>query len=120
MKYMLLIYGNEATGISPDSPDFAPYMAAYQVASDTYVKGGAMVAGEALEPTASATSVRVRNGKTQTTDGPFAETKEQLGGFYILECANLDEAIRYAAMIPDAQSGTVEIRPVMDLSGMGG
>ncbi len=120
MKYMLLIYGNEATGIMPDSPEFGPYMGGYKAATDTYVKDGVMVAGDALEPTMAATSVKVRAGKTQTMDGPFAETKEQLGGFYILDCKNLDEAIRYAAMIPDAKTGTVEIRPVMDLSGAGG
>jgi hypothetical protein len=116
MKYMLLIYGNEASGISPESPEFGPYMAQYKVATDTFVNDGVMVTGDALEPTPTATSVRVRKGKTQTMDGPFAETKEQLGGFYILECKNLDEAIRYAEMIPDAASGTVEIRPVMNLS----
>jgi hypothetical protein len=116
MKYMILIYGNEATGISPESPDFAPYMAQYKVATDTFIADGVMVTGDALEPTQTATSVRVRKGKTQTMDGPFAETKEQLGGFYILDCKSLDDAIRYAAMIPDAATGTIEIRPVMDLS----
>lgn len=120
MKYMLLIYGDESTGIAPDSPEFGPYMAGYNAATETYGKDGVMVGGEALEPTATATTVRVRAGKTQTMDGPFAETKEQLGGFYILDCGNLDDAIRYAAMIPDARTGTIEIRPVMDLSGLGG
>jgi hypothetical protein len=116
MKYMLLIYGDESKGMAPDSPDFGPYMAGYQKATTTYQKDGVMVAGEALHPTATATTVRVRKGKTQSMDGPFAETKEQLGGYYLLDCKNLDEAIRYAAMIPDAATGTVEIRPVMDLS----
>jgi hypothetical protein len=116
MKYMLLIYGNENAGIAPDSPDFGPYMAGYKKATDTFIADGVMVSGDALEPTPTATSVRVRKGKAQTIDGPFAETKEQLGGFYILDCKNLDDAIRYAAMIPDAATGTVEIRPVMDLS----
>jgi hypothetical protein len=113
MKYMLLIYGNETTGISPESPEFGPYMAGYQAATDTFRKDGVMVSGDALQPTATATSLRVRKGKSQTMDGPFAETKEQLGGFYILDCKSLDDAIRYAALIPDAATGTVEIRPVM-------
>ena len=113
MKYMILIYGNESTGINPAAPEFGPYMAGYQAATDTYRKDGVMVSGEALQPVATATSLRVRKGRNETMDGPFAETKEQLGGFYILDCANLDDAIRYAAMIPDAATGTVEIRPIM-------
>ncbi len=120
MKYMLLIYSAQDASPAYGSPEFGPYMAGYRAATDTYVKDGVMVSGDALEPTSAATSVKVRSGKTQTMDGPFAETKEQLGGFYMLDCKNLDEAIRYAAMIPDAKTGTVEIRPVMDLSGAGG
>ena len=72
-----------------------------------------MVAGDPLEPTATATTVRVRGGKTESTDGPFAETKEQLGGYYILDCKDLDEAIAYAARIPTAAFGSVEVRPIM-------
>jgi hypothetical protein len=71
------------------------------------------VTGEALQPTSTATTVRVRGGKMATTDGPFAETKEQLGGFYLLDCKNLDEAIEYAAKIPGASMGSVEIRPIV-------
>lgn len=115
MKYLILIYGNEASGISPESPEFGPYMADYVKATDTFNKEGAFVFSEALEPTAKATTVRVRKGKTETMDGPFAETKEQLGGFYVLNCKSLEDAIRYAAMIPDAKTGTIEIRPVMEL-----
>ena len=73
-----------------------------------------MLAGEALTPTATATTVRVRDGKTMTTDGPFAETKEQLGGFYVIKCENLDEAIEIAAMIPTAQDGSIEVRPIVE------
>lgn len=115
MKYMALIY--VAEGVSPayGSPEFGPHMGGYMKATERYKKDGAYVAGEALQPAATATSVRVRKGKTETMDGPFAETKEQLGGFYILDCANLDEAIAYASMIPDAALGTVEVRPVMNL-----
>ena len=78
-----------------------------------------MVAGDALMPVEMATSVRVRGGKTETMDGPFAETKEQLGGYYLLDCETLDDALKYAAMIPAADYGTVEVRPIMDLGDMG-
>lgn len=115
VKYLILIYGNEATGINPESSDFEPYMAAYTKATETFSNDGALVYSEALEPTTNATTVRVRKGRTETMDGPYAETKEQLGGFYVLNCKNLDDAIRYAAMLPDAATGTIEIRPVMDL-----
>lgn len=116
MKYMLLIYGAPETSPAPDSPEFGAYMEGYVKADETYKSDGVFLGGEALEGTETATSVRVRGGKTETMDGPFAETKEQLGGFYLLDCKNIDEAIRYAQMIPDAALGTVEIRPVMDVS----
>ncbi len=77
---------------------------------------GQYVAGEALHPSTTATTVRVRNGKTTTTDGPFAETKEQLGGFYIIDAADLNDALQIAARIPEATSGSIEVRPVMDFS----
>jgi hypothetical protein len=115
MKYLALIY--TPAGASPQygSPEFVSFMAAYQAANAVYARDGVMSAGEALQPTSTATTVRVRGGKTETMDGPFAETKEQLGGFYLFDCANLDDAIRYAAMIPSAAYGAVEIRPVMEL-----
>jgi hypothetical protein len=116
MKYMLLIYGNEnADGPQPGSPEFEAYMGEYFAFTEKVQKAGKYIAGEALQPTTTATSVLVRKSKTQSMDGPFAETKEQLGGFYILDCKDLDEAIALAAEIPDARTGTVEIRPVMDL-----
>lgn len=113
MKYMALIY--TAPGASPQhgTKEFEPYMAAYLKATETYKAKGVYVAGEALQPTATATSLRIRKGKTETMDGPFAETKEQLGGYYILDCKNLDEALKYAAMIPSAAHGTIEVRPLM-------
>lgn len=120
MKYMLLIYTAPDASPAPGAPEFEAYMGGYMSATQTYEKDGVMVSGEALEPTETATSLRIRGGKAETMDGPFAETKEQLGGYYILDCENLDEAIRYAAMIPDAAYGTVEIRPVMDLSKLPG
>jgi hypothetical protein len=113
MKYMALIYVDPANMTPPDSPDFGKMMAGYQMANETYHRDGVWVAGDALLPTSTATTVRVRNGKTESMDGPFAETKEQLGGYYIFDCASLDDAIRYAALIPGAASGAVEIRPIM-------
>jgi hypothetical protein len=114
MQYVLLIYGQEPSEAAPDDLMAAEYQAygeftAYLRARD------AMIAGEALEPTATATTVRVVDGKTLTTDGPFAETKEALGGFYLVEAADLDEAIRFAAMIPGARHGSIEIRPVLSV-----
>ncbi|MGG6893069.1 MULTISPECIES: YciI family protein [Rhizobium] len=107
MKYMALIY------FAPDaSPEFGPLMAAYQAANERFAKDGVLVAGDALEAASTATTVSVRDGRIETLDGPFAESKEQLGGFYIFDCANLDEAIRYAAMIPTATYGRVEVRPI--------
>ena len=87
---------------------------AYNVYSEEVSKSGAMLSGDALMPTNTATTVRVRNGKTLTTDGPFAETKEQLGGYYLMNCKNLDEAIALAARIPAASDGSIEIRPLME------
>jgi hypothetical protein len=112
MKYMALIYS--APGLSPQygTPEFGPFMAAYQAANERFAKDGVLVAGESLEATSTATTVSVRNGKTETLDGPFMESKEQLGGFYIFECNSLDDAIRYAAMIPTATYGSVEVRPI--------
>ena len=118
MKYLALIYAAPDTGPAPDTPEFGQLLADYGAASETYEKDGVMLAGEALQDADTATSIRIRNGKTETMDGPFAETKEQLGGFYMLECANIDEAIKYAAMIPTAKYGTVEVRPIMDYSKM--
>jgi hypothetical protein len=115
MKYLALIYTEPDAGPQHGTPEFVPLMAAYQAANAIYNRDGVMVTGEALQPTSMATTVRVRGGKTQTMDGPFAETKEQLGGFYIFDCATLDDAIAYAAMIPSAAHGSVEVRPILDL-----
>ena len=93
-------------------------MAAYGAFGQEIEAAGVHVAGEGLQPTATATTVRVRDGERLLTDGPFAETKEQLGGFYLLDCKDLDEAIGWAAKIPGAQQGAVEVRPVMDYEAM--
>ncbi len=116
MKYVALIYAADGAAPKPETPEFGEMMNGYRVANETFVKDGVMVAGEPLEPTSTATTLRIRDGKTETMDGPFVETKEALGGFYILECANLDEALRYAAMIPTARYGSIEVRPVMELN----
>jgi hypothetical protein len=92
----------------------ARMMAAYDAFSREVKEAGAFVGGEGLQPTATATTVRVRDGERMLTDGPFAETREQLAGFYLLDCANLDEALGWAAKIPGAARGCVEVRPVMD------
>ena len=106
MRYMLLIYENEKNEQGDIQPWF-DYTEAMQ-------KAGVMKAGDALHPTSAATTVRVKAGETVTTDGPFAETREQLGGYYLVDCKDLDEAIRWAAKMPNADRGSIEIRPVMD------
>ena len=115
MQFIALIYDNEANGPDFGTPEFGDMMAGYKAASETYQKDGVMVSGEPLESVNTATTVRVRGGKVETMDGPFAETKEQLGGFYIFECEDIDAAIKYAALIPSAKSGCVEVRPIMKL-----
>jgi hypothetical protein len=113
MQYMMIIYAADGSGPAPESAEMGELMQAYGAFGAEAREKGVMVAGDALQPVSTSTTVRVRNGVTETTDGPFAETKEQLGGYYILDCKNLDEAIEYAAKIPTAKYGSVEIRPVM-------
>ncbi len=115
MQYALLIYTQEPTEPVPDEVVGAE-MEAYNAFGKHVTDRGAMRGGEALQPTATATTVRVEDGRTVTTDGPFAETKESLGGFYVVEAADLDEAIEYAAMIPGAKHGSIEVRPIWDFS----
>jgi hypothetical protein len=112
MRYLLLIYTKERAEVVPAEQEAV--MEAYFAFSREARQAGVMLTGEALQPTTTATTVRVREGKTLTADGPFAETKEQLGGFYMLECPNLDEGIEWAAKIPGAQYGSIEIRPLVD------
>lgn len=118
MQYVLLIYGAESTEAVPDD-QMSDELDRYDVFTQHLRERGAMVAGEALQPTATATTVRVADGRTITTDGPFAETKESLGGFYLVEAADLDEAIAYAAMIPGATHGSIEVRPIWDFAAAG-
>lgn len=117
MKFLALIYSAKGTSPEYGTPEFGPFMAAYQAATEQFKNDGVMLAGEALEDTSTATTVRIRNGKTETLDGPFAESKEQLGGFYMFECEDLDAALKYAAMIPTAAYGAIEVRPVQTFGG---
>src|SRR5687767_5678143 len=112
MRYLCLIYENEKGWESLPPGEMEAIMGEYFSFTDDIRKNGKYVAGEALQPTATATTVRVRNGKVSTTDGPFAETKEQLGGFYMIEARDLNEAIQVAAKIPSARTGSIEVRPV--------
>ena len=114
MKYLCLIYEDEKLYETMSEADTNAMMAEYFAFTNTYRQSGHVLAGEALQPIATATTVRVRNGKLSTTDGPFAETREQLGGYYLLEAKDLNEAIQIAAKIPGARSGSVEVRPIME------
>ena len=112
MQFMALIYSSEADG---DDVDFETLIAQYTEFQESASAAGVLVGeGNALQPVSTATSVKLRNGKSVITDGPFAETKEQLGGYYLFDCKSLDEALAWAAKIPSARYGTVEVRPVMD------
>ncbi len=114
MQYMLLIYHNEKNRMSPSEE--SAMLQDYMSFTQDIVKAGKFKAGDRLEPTANATTVQVRNGKTITTDGPFAETKEQLGGYYLVEAKDLDEALSIAAKIPGARHGSIEVRPVWQMN----
>ena len=113
MQYMLLIYGDESSWDSRSDQERGQIFEAYGAFTEELRQSGSMVAGDALQPTQTATTVRVQDGETLTTDGPFAETKEQLGGYYLIEADSLDEAIEWAAKVPGARHGSVEVRPVM-------
>jgi len=113
MQYLLLIYSREGDEPTPGTPQGDQHLNAYFKLTEDMGQAGVMLGGNALEGVSTATTVRVRDGKMQTTDGPFAETKEQLGGYYLLDCKDLDEAIAWAGRIPSARFGSVEVRPVM-------
>jgi hypothetical protein len=118
MKYLLTIYADESGWVTATPEQVGGIMAAYGEFSEAAQAAGVLVGGEGLQPTSTATTVRVRDGETLSTDGPFAETREQLGGYYLLDCKDLDDAISWASRIPDAQHGSVEIRPIMDYDAM--
>jgi hypothetical protein len=112
MRYALLIYGDEQADSQASQEQMEAVMAAHNAFGERYKDQ--IVGGEALLETSSATTVRVRNGKSLTTDGPFAETKEQLGGFYLINCNDLDEALQIAANLPGVERGSIEVRPLME------
>jgi hypothetical protein len=112
MQYLLLIYSNEAQIAALDHASMSSLINDFRAFTESIIKGGQFKAGDRLRPTSSATTVRVRNGKTVTTDGPFAETREQLGGYFLIEAKDLDEAIAIAARIPSAKAGSIEVRPI--------
>jgi hypothetical protein len=112
MKYLLLIYGNEAaSGAAPEAAR-NEMLAAYGAYTGAMIQAGVMVGGDRLHPSSAATTVRIAEGKTQVLDGPYAETKEQLGGYYIIEAADLDAALSWAERCPGAAHGAVEVRPI--------
>jgi hypothetical protein len=117
MRYLILIYEEDSANPSPEPPPpgvIEAQTAAYNAYSQMLRDRGAFIGGEALQPVTAATTVRVRDGQTMTTDGPFAETKEALGGYYLIEAADLDEALEFAAACPGAQYGSIEVRPILD------
>ncbi len=113
MKYLCMIYGSETDMAVRKEGENRVMMEDYFAFTTDIKKSGQYLAGEALQPTTTATTVRVRSGKLATTDGPFAETKEQLGGFYLIDAKDLNEAIQIAGRIPGARTGCVEVRPVV-------
>ncbi len=112
MKYMLLMYANEAETPKYTPEEFRTVAQAWQALTQEAQAAGVLVSTNGLSPVANTTTVRVRNGKTLITDGPFAETHEQLAGYYLLDCKDLDEALSWAAKIPSAQYGSIEVRPL--------
>ena len=116
MKYICLIYDEESKLGAMSKEEGDAFMGEYFSFTEDIRTSGNMIVGEALHPVETATTVRMRNGKLSTTDGPFAETKEQLGGFYLVNARDLNEAIQIAARIPSARIGSVEVRPVMEFS----
>ncbi len=113
-QYMLLIYG--PAGRTPSPEEMAAEMPRWNEYTQGLQDAGIMRTGDALHGTDSATTVRVRDGETQVTDGPFAETKETLGGYYVIECPDLDTALKHAARMPNISYGSVEVRPIVDFS----
>jgi hypothetical protein len=115
MRYLLMICGEEASMASASAEDITAMSAEYANFGTAMGERGVLQGGERLYPTTDATTVRVRNGDVLTSDGPFAETKEQVGGFYVVDCKDLDEAIEVAAKIPGARHGSIEVRPIWEM-----
>ena len=117
MRYLLLIYENEKAWMSIPEEQQGAIFGEYMAFTESIKKSGNFLAGEPLQPTETATTLRVREGKRLVTDGPFAETREQLGGYYLIEARDLDAAIAIAERIPAVRMGSIEIRPIMELGG---
>ncbi len=115
MRYVLLICADESGIQAMSEEEGAAMMAKYAAFGQEMTERGVLQTGERLRPTIDATTVRVRDGEVLTSDGPFAETKEQIGGYYVVDCKDLDEAIEVAAKIPGASLGTIEVRPIWDM-----
>jgi len=113
MKYLLLIYRSDAEYVKMNAAQRKELSGEYGVFTQSIIQSGHFKAGDGLQPTSTATTVRVRDGKTLTTDGPFAETREQLGGYYLVEAKDIDAALEIAARIPGARVGSIEVRPIM-------
>ena len=113
MKYILLIYSSDQAWAAQTPAQLQEVMGRYRTFTESIRTSGHMLGGDKLEPASTATTVRIRDGKTLTTDGPFAETKEQLGGFYLIEANDADEALAIAARIPSARLGSIEVRPTI-------
>jgi len=120
VKYMAIIFNDESQYANATPEDIGAIFAAHGEFGEAAGKAGVLLGGDGLQPVATAMTVRVRDGERLLTDGPYAETKEQLGGFYLLECKDLDEALVWAARIPEAKTGAVEVRPVMVYDEMSG
>ncbi len=114
MKYMLLIYNNPSEQPEYGTPEFDSMMADYFAANEQMKEAGVIREGEGLQGIETATSLRIKSDKVETMDGPFAETREHLGGYYVIDVPDLDTALKYAALIPSAKFGTIEVRPLMD------
>ena len=116
MRYLCLIYDEEKKWAAMSKEQADAVMGEYFAFTEDVKKSGHYVGGEALQPVSTATSVRVRGGKMSTTDGPFAETKEQLGGYYLINAKDLNDALQIASKIPGAKTGTVEVRPIQEFN----
>jgi hypothetical protein len=119
MQYMLLMYNNPAVEPAYGTPEFQEMMGGFFAANERMKADGVLRSGEGLQGIETATSLRIKSGKVETMDGPFAETREHLGGYYVIDVPDLDVALKYAAMIPSAHFGTVEVRPLMNYNPAG-
>jgi hypothetical protein len=119
MQYMLLIYNDPSKEPAYGTPDFQAMMAGFFAANDKMKADGVLRGGDGLKGIETATSLRIKSGKVETMDGPFAETREHLGGYYVIDVPDLDAALKYAALLPSAKFGTIEVRPLMDYNPAG-